>query len=409
MAPSGSTDDRSAADPSRQLARRPHLLRIAVRLSFFAALLSWTSAVRAPFLSLERSDDAFFLEVAHLWTRGVLPYVGAFDIKPPGFFAILVAAEALLGPTLRAINAASIFADAVAATALYYIGRRMGSSALGLFAALLYPFLSETVTNNAAYAPLAAFTTLGFLAALSPLPIEKRSALAGLAIGAAFTIKQTAAFEGLALIVILMQAPEAAARRIGVGLAFVVAGAMPSLGFLIYFAAHGAAGAMIADVVGAAMLRPASAIERVSFVDGVMRTIVYLVRPIEPIFMLACLALMRRRAILAAAPDAALGAIGLWASATILSVWAQHALFRAYLAPMLAPSLPRPSCGASRPPSASRSSASSRSPPRCTAATSAPTRARRRRRSASRPRRSRRPIPAQTIACSSPAAACGST
>jgi hypothetical protein len=311
-------------------------LRAAEVFSVFCALAALTFLIRIPFRNVEGADDAFFLEIAHLWLRGALPYVHAFDIKPPGFFAILAAAEAVLGPNLQALKAVSIFFDAVAATGLYFIGCRMGSRAVGALAALLYPFLSLIVTNNSAYPPLEAFTILAFLAALSPLPPLKRAAAAGLAIGAAFTIKQTAAFEGAALLAILLYASDAS-RRWSVGLTFALTAAFAPLGFLIYFVAEGVGGILITDVVFNALQRPGSATEGVSFVDGVLRSLVYLARPVELLFILACLSLLRHRAIRVAAPNAAIGAIGVWAAAAILSVWAQHALFKSYLAPTLAP------------------------------------------------------------------------
>jgi Dolichyl-phosphate-mannose-protein mannosyltransferase len=326
-----------SAGPSHLSATRRTLWRAVAMFSIFCGFLIWAWIARSPFRSVEGSDDAFFLEVAHLWTRGVLPYVGAFDIKPPGYFAILAAAESIFGDSLQTLKGVSLFFDAIAATALYFIGWRMGSRAVGIFAALLCPFLSQFVTNNPPYAPLAAFTTLAFLAAMSPLSAVRRAMLAGFAIGAAIAVKQTAGFEAMALFVILLRAPAGAARRMATGLAFAAGAAIVPLGFLLYFAAHGAAEAMIADVVTVALLRPASAIERVSFVDGVLRSLIYLVKPIEPIFVLACLALLRRRAVAAATPNAAVGALGLWAASTVLSVWAQHSLFKTYLGPTLAP------------------------------------------------------------------------
>jgi Dolichyl-phosphate-mannose-protein mannosyltransferase len=328
-----------SAGLSEPVVRSPPLRSAAIAASKFAALLVWTWVLRLPFRSIEGADDAFFLAAAHLWTRGVLPYVGAFDIKPPGFLALLAGAETLLGGGLQTLKAVSIVSDAVAAAALYFLGCRIGAKSIGLFAALLYPFLSEIVVNNPPYAPLAAFTTLAFLAALSRLPILLRSALAGLAIGAAFAIKQTAALEALALFVVLLRAPDGAAKRLNAGLAFVLAAALAPLSFLVYFAAHGAAGAMIADVVGVALLRPGSGIENMSFADGMLRSLVFLIRPVEAIVALSGLALLRRRAIAASAPNVAIGALGLWTATAILSVWAQHALFRAYLGPTLPPLL----------------------------------------------------------------------
>src|SRR5260370_36239484 len=55
----------------------------------FAAIVVWTTLVNSPFFHLEESDDAFYTLVAHFWTQGLPPYVSAFDVKAPGFFALL--------------------------------------------------------------------------------------------------------------------------------------------------------------------------------------------------------------------------------------------------------------------------------------------------------------------------------
>ncbi len=304
----------------------------------FAAALIWTALLRLPVWRIDGPDDAFYVEVAHLWTRGVLPYVGAFDVKPPGLFALLAVAESWLGPDLDALRAVAVFCDAVAAAGLFFLGRRFGSTALGVFAATLYPFLSEVVAGNDAYPPLAALTTLAFLAALSPSPILRRAVLAGLAIGAAGAVKQTAVFEAVALLAVLMRAPDAAPRRIGVAAAFLGAAAAAPLGFLIYFAGHGAAGALIADTVLEASRRPASEGEGLSFAAGLMRFLP-LQRAVMPIFGLACLALMRRRALAMAAPGLAVDAAALWFALASLAIVIERSIGENYLGPTLAPGL----------------------------------------------------------------------
>jgi hypothetical protein len=319
------------------LRREGALPRSAATLLIFSAFLAWTYALHFPFRFVEGTDDAFFLEVAHLWTQGVLPYIGAFDIKPPGLFAILTAAEALLGSDLQTIHAVSIFFDSLSATALYFIGRRMGSRAVGVSSALIYPFLSLFLTNNSAYPPLEAFAILAFLAALSPLPIVWRTIFAGLSIGVAATIKQTAAVEGVALFTILLRAPDAAQVRSRVGVFFVLAAALAPLAVLLYFAAHDAAGAMIGDIVVQALKRPDSSIESISFSQGILRSVFFLPRPIGLIFVLACFSLLRRQVILIGAPNAEIEVLALWLTAAFVSIWAQHAIFRTYLAPALAP------------------------------------------------------------------------
>ncbi len=139
----------------------------------------------------------------------------------------------------------------------------------------------------------------------------KRAALAGLLVGAAGTVKQTAGFEAVALLLILVGAPDGAGRRGGAALAFALAAAIAPLGFLVYFASHGAAQALIDDAVLGALSRPASASEGLTFLDGVGRYFL-LQKSVVAIFGLACLALLRRRALAKALPDAPLGALEAW-------------------------------------------------------------------------------------------------
>jgi hypothetical protein len=75
----------------------------------FAAIGAWTILVNAPFFRLEESDDALHTLVAHFWTQGPPPYVGAFDVKALGFFAILALAQLCCGPSLATLKFVSIF------------------------------------------------------------------------------------------------------------------------------------------------------------------------------------------------------------------------------------------------------------------------------------------------------------
>lgn len=321
-----------------RLGRHPAARRALGVVAAFAAALIWTAALRLPVWRIDGPDDAFYVEVAHLWTRGALPYVGAFDVKPPGLFALVALAQMWLGPSLDALRWVAVLCDAVAAAGLYFLGRRFGSTALGVFAATLYPFLSEAVAGNDAYPPLAALTTLAFLAALSPSHILKRALLAGLAVGAAAAVKQTAAFEAVALLLVLLRAPDAAARRPLVAAAFAAGAAAAPLGFLLYFAWHGAAGALVADTVVDALSRPAGGGEGLSFAAGLMRYLP-LQRAVMPMFALAALALLRRGALAKAAPGPAVEAAALWFALASLAVIAQRAIGENYLGPTLAPGL----------------------------------------------------------------------
>jgi len=112
--PVGSIDDTAFA------ARRSPYPRVGFALAVLGAALVWTAALRLPLWRLDGPDAPFYIEVGHLWARGVPPYVGAFDVKPPGLFALVAVAESWLGASLDALRAVAIFSDAVAATNLFF-------------------------------------------------------------------------------------------------------------------------------------------------------------------------------------------------------------------------------------------------------------------------------------------------
>ncbi len=322
------------ASPPRRFAVSPALAWAGIVI----AAVAWTALVRLPLWRMDGLDDAFYVEVARLWTRGLPPYLTVYDVKPPGFFALLALAETALGPTLDALRALAVVCDAATAVALLMLGRRFGAPAVGVAAALVYPLLSELVTANDAYCPLAALTTFAFVAALSRRPLVERALVAGLLIGAAGAVKQTAGFEALALIAVLAGAPEAEGRRWPVAAALLAAAAVAPLAFLAYFAAEGGAGALVADAFVGALTRPASASEGLTFLDGLGRFFL-LQKSDMVLFALVCLALLRRRALAAALPDAPLGALVLWFAAAAAGVVVQRSIAITYLGPTLAPGL----------------------------------------------------------------------
>ena len=123
------------ASPPRRFAVSPALAWAGIVL----AALAWTALVRLPLWRMDGLDDAFYVEVARLWTRGLPPYLTVYDVKPPGFFALLAVAETALGPTLDALRALAVVCDAATAVALLMLGRRFGAPAVGVAAALALP------------------------------------------------------------------------------------------------------------------------------------------------------------------------------------------------------------------------------------------------------------------------------
>lgn len=306
-------------------------------LVIYAIALAWTFLVQLPLLHLGRIDEEFYVEVAHLWTKGVLPYVGAFDVKPPGFFALVAASQFVLGPSPASARAVAIALDAATATALFFLGR-LGSARVGLFAAIVYPPLSQLVSFNDFYSALGAATTLAFLAALSPLRLVRRAALTGLVAGAAFCVKQTAAFEAVVLFFTLVGARDAAGHRAGAALAFVCGASLVPLGFFVYFAWRGAAGALIDDAIVGALMRPASPAEGLTFMDGVLLFLPFH-RNIMGLFVFACLAALRSRPLGEALPGAPVAVFEGWLLAALLATLVQRSMHVSYISQELPPAL----------------------------------------------------------------------
>lgn len=300
----------------------------------FIALTVWTALAILPFYRLDGADDAFYVEVAHLWTQGVPPYVGAYDVKPPGFFAILALAETFLGAGLATLRIVEVAAIALAATALFRLADARLGRVAGVLCAALYPILL-IIFGDAAYAPLCALTTFAFLVALSPMALLKKAALAGVAIGAACAIKQTAACEAIVLLTVVARQSASGRRALQAAALFLVGASLAPLGFLIYYAWRGDLGVFVSDVVVFALQRPESPSDAISFWRGFAR-LAFFQMPMLPVTLAVGAALCQWRRLAGRLPIAT---ISLWLLATILANLAQHSISGYYLAPSLAPAL----------------------------------------------------------------------
>ena len=301
------------------------------------AFALWVVLLRAPFLGAELTDDPFYVQVGDLWRHGHLPYVAIFDVKPPGYFFLVTISQAVFGATLGALRAVDLIFDIAATLGVLWMGRRFLDRRVALFGAALYPVLSLLTVRNSAYPPLGAFAILAFCAALSRLRPVPRALLAGLLIGAAFTVKLTAAFEGLMLFALLLAPERSHAARIRVGAAFLAAAAAPALAFAAYFAANGAFAPLWNDAVIGALAR-ASGAEDVTFLHGAARYFV-IQRSMGLVFLLACASFFRRAPIAAAFPDFPVGVFQAWFAVTGLTIVLQRSLGEQYCQPTLAAAL----------------------------------------------------------------------
>ena len=231
------------------------------QLAIMAGLTACVVLFRLPFLFNTGVDEAFYLVVGRQWLEGMTPYVYSFDVKPPLLFALTAGSEFVFGANLFAAKALAMASVSATACALYVFGRRFLGELAGVTAALLYIVSSLTLggTFSPAELTMAPFTAfgmlLGCLAALTQRrPSPWLTLAAGLCLGAAASVKQTALFEALPLVAFLLFG-----RPVKDGLKSVVLLAagflIVPLGFAFYFLADGHFDAFFADAVIAAFGR----------------------------------------------------------------------------------------------------------------------------------------------------------
>ncbi len=297
----------------------------------------WTLGFGLPSLRLEGFDDSFFSEIAHLWTLGRPPYIDAFDIKPPAYFALLALVQTIFGPTIETLRGLSISCNIVACCAVALIGLRLGAPAVGFAAALTCGVLAPFLVANDAYPPLVAVTTLAFLAALSPIDIGARAILAGLIVGAMIMTKQTAVLEGAAVLVLILRDPDCEGRRARSLLGFVAASAIVPGAFILYFSAKGGLGVFFDDLVLFALQRPGG-VEISTPAADFVRLLVR-ISQIGPAVPLGMVAALQARRLFAPAPASRADAIVLWAALALLGLAIQHSRGIAYIGPVIPPTL----------------------------------------------------------------------
>ncbi|CAL4866106.1 hypothetical protein MMA231_00344 [Asticcacaulis sp. MM231] len=234
------------------------------RPAFTAGVLClvWTCLVRLPFAHVIHDDEAFYSVVASRWLEGELPYSASFDIKPPGLFAIFAVAQMLFGSSLVTIKGVEIVFTAWGAYSLHRLMRRHGSPEASVLIGVLYPVFSLFFVgvSSPCQLILAAFTIAAFLWLLDSGAAATRRqtfasiALAGLMIGYACLVKQTAAFEALGMLGWLVW--QAWLKKdIRPSLIFCVAAAVPVMAFGLYFAVAGHLGEVIEAIAMTAVQR----------------------------------------------------------------------------------------------------------------------------------------------------------
>jgi hypothetical protein len=165
-------------------------LALAVILIFFAA-------IRVRFLSipLER-DEGEYAYSGQLILQGIPPYRLAYNMKMPGIYYAYALVMAVFGQSVVGIHLGLLIVNVGAIALMFFVGRRLFDSTVGLVAAASYGFLT---INQYVYGPQAHATHFVVLAALGGIlfllkALESRRLShifwSGLLLGIGFIMKQ---------------------------------------------------------------------------------------------------------------------------------------------------------------------------------------------------------------------------
>lgn len=211
-------------------------VEVALPLSLGATVAAAALFVHLPdfFRTIVSANEGLYAVVARELLHGHLPYVTAWEAKPPLFFALLAAFMAITGTSFVALHLASLIAGLFTAYAVYRIGRAFGAGGerIGVFAALLTIALGASNKGTSAEAEVFvnAFASGAFAivaAAISTRTLCIRNAvLTGLLAGCAIEMKLTAvplAIAAAAFAVAASPAPAMGALAVVCGLLAPVA------------------------------------------------------------------------------------------------------------------------------------------------------------------------------------------
>ena len=310
-----------AGRPSRKLRinRNPLGRELAVLALLF--LIALAGRAYAFTQSVIDWDESLYALVAREMLAGHLPYVTAWECKPPVLFAIFAAGFKAFGTSVAAYRWLSVFAAVGTAYFLYRIGTRFaaGPQTTGFVAAGFFLALSLADGGIAANAELfdVVFVSLGVWLLLRSPSSALVLALAGISFGIAVGVKQTAAIPVAALCTVaLMQ------RRLDWrGLGILSGGfALTTLATLIPFVAGGGLGAYLdanlsANVRRLELPRPAMNLAGVAAVQ-----LWELAPAIEIVLIAALAALLGRRTRTVLEDRALVTLAAAWSGAALLTV-----------------------------------------------------------------------------------------
>ena len=107
------------------------------------AVFSLTTAVRIRLLGipLER-DEGEYAYAGQLLLQGIPPYKLAYSMKFPGTYVAYAITMFLFGQTITAIHLGLLFVNSATSALIFFIGKRLLNSTVGIAAAASYALLS---------------------------------------------------------------------------------------------------------------------------------------------------------------------------------------------------------------------------------------------------------------------------
>lgn len=190
--------------PGQTDARRPpRASRIRQYLPFaaLAIILAFVFVVRLNLLGIPfERDEGIYNYFGQQVLEGKTPYVDFYEMKPLGLYYSYAALNFVFGRSYQASHAAFMVLNALTVIALFFIGKRLFDSTSGWVVAAAYALLSlgPAVSGFASQSEhiVALFVSVGLLILLRAFESQKKATffLAGLLIGYAFLVKQSAVF-----------------------------------------------------------------------------------------------------------------------------------------------------------------------------------------------------------------------
>ena len=317
---------------SRRVFGAPASIAVGIVLALYTVLVRW------PYREVIGEDEAFFLIVAHQWLLGLPPYVGAFDVKPPGLFAIVALAETLFGPTLEAIKTLEAAAVAATSVALWTFGRRHLNAGAGLIAGLFYAPASLVLSgvNSPPELLASAFVTLAVLVGWGTATAERPRLIgwtvAGLLMGVAMSVKQPAVFEAAAFCLAVLATPSVGRSRAVV--AFALGCAAVPAAFAAFYIAGGHFTDLLNDAVLAALGRTKG--DGLTWMEAVRRTPAML-KPVVLLVGAAALVWAERRRLRGSPLWPTIRLLAIWLAGALAGILAVKSMYDHYFLTLLPP------------------------------------------------------------------------